>query len=46
MELNSCMILAQVCPPRPSKYAAMLLMTAKSAGYMAVSFPWLVVMSP
>jgi hypothetical protein len=45
MELNSCMILEQVGPLNPSKYAAMLLITAKSAGYTAVSFPWLVVMS-
>jgi hypothetical protein len=39
MELNNCMILAQVGPLSPSRYAAMLLMTARSAGYMAESFP-------
>lgn len=45
MVLNSCMIFAQVGLLSPSRYAAVLLITARSAGYMAVSRPWLVVMS-
>ena len=32
IELNNCMILEQVAALRPSKYAAMLLMTANNAG--------------
>ena len=44
IELKSNMILEQVAGLRPSRYADTLLMTAKRAGYIAVSFPPLLVM--
>ncbi len=43
MELKSCISLELVVELSPSRYGAMLLMTANRAGYMAVSLLWLVV---
>ena len=43
MELKRSMILRHVAELRPSRYAATLLMTARRAGYIAVSFPPLLV---
>jgi hypothetical protein len=43
IEEKSCSNLDEAEALRFSRCAAMLLMTANSAGYMAVSFPWLVV---
>ena len=44
MEIKSCISLALDVPLIPSKCAAILFITAKSAGYMAESLPWLVEM--
>lgn len=44
MDEKSCINLAAVTGLRPSRYGAMLLITARSAGYIAASFPWLVEM--
>lgn len=41
IEEKSCMSFAHDAGLKPSRYGAMLLMTATSAGYIAVSFPWL-----
>lgn len=44
MELKRSMIFRHVAELRPSRYAATLLITARRAGYIAVSFPPLLVM--
>lgn len=43
IEEKSCSNFDEAEALRFSRCAAILLMTANSAGYMAVSFPWLVV---
>lgn len=43
IEAKSCSSFADAEGLRSSRYAAILLMTAINAGYIAVSFPWLVV---
>jgi hypothetical protein len=44
IEENNCRSFDEAAALKFSRYAAMLLMTANKAGYIAVSLPWLVVM--
>jgi len=43
IEENNCNSFDEADALKSSRYAAILLMTARRAGYIAVSLPWLVV---